>query len=98
MHRTSVQSAGLKVLKMGDVLSTIKVMPTGPDVDLAKVREEVEKLGSHAVEEKPVAFGIKCLEVQFIKPDGEGGTDELEDNMRAIKGVESVEVTGVTLL
>ena len=84
---------------MGDVLSVIKVMPTGPDVDLGKVKEEITKLADpHAMEEKPVAFGIKCLEVQVIKPDSEGGTDELEDKMRGIDGVESVEVTGVTLL
>ncbi len=83
---------------MGDVLSVIKVMPTGPDVDLGKVKEEIEKLEPHAVEEKPVAFGIKCLEVQFVRPDSEGGTDELEDKMRSIEGVESVEVTGVTLI
>ena len=83
---------------MGDVLSVIKVMPTGPDVDLGKVAEEIQKLEPHAIEEKPVAFGIKCLEVQFIKPDSSGGTDELEEKMRAIDGVESVECTGVTLL
>jgi elongation factor 1-beta len=83
---------------MGDVLSTIKVMPTGPDVDLGKVAEEIQSLEPHAIEEKPVAFGIKCLEVQFIRPDAEGGTDELEDKIRALEGVESVEVIGVTLL
>lgn len=83
---------------MGDVLSTIKVMPTGVDVDLERIKSEIERLEPHAVEEKPVAFGIKCLEVQFIRPDSEGGTEELEDRMRAIEGVESVEVTGVTLI
>jgi elongation factor 1-beta len=83
---------------MGDVLSSIKVMPTGPDTDLKKVAEEIQKLEPHAIEEKPVAFGIKCLEVQFIRPDSEGGTDALEEKIRAIEGVESAEVTGVTLL
>lgn len=83
---------------MGDVLSIIRVMPTGTDVDLKKVEAEIQKLRPHAVTEKPVAFGIKCLEVAFIRPDAEGGTDALEDKMRAIKGVESVEVTGVTLI
>jgi elongation factor 1-beta len=83
---------------MGDVLSTIKVMPTGPDVDLGKVSEEIQKLEPHAIDEKPVAFGIKALEVQFIKPDSEGGTEELEGKIKGIDGVESVEVTGVTLI
>ena len=83
---------------MGDVLSIIKVMPTGPDADMGKIAEEIQNLDPHAIDEKPVAFGIKCLEVQFIRADSSGGTDELEDKMRAIEGVESVEVTAVTLL
>jgi len=83
---------------MGDVLSTIKVMPTGVDVDLNKISSEVEKLNPRSIEEKPVAFGIKCLEVQFLRPDSEGGTDELEDQIRKIEGVESVDVIGVTLV
>ncbi len=83
---------------MGDVLSIIRVMPTGTDVDLKKVAAEIQKLSPRMIEEKPVAFGIKCLEVRFIRPDKEGGTDALEDQMRKIPGVESVEVTGVTLI
>jgi translation elongation factor aEF-1 beta len=83
---------------MGDVLSIIRVMPTDPEVDLKKVAAEIQKLKPRVIEEKPVAFGIKCLEVRFVRPDKEGGTDALEDQMRKIKGVESVEVTGVTLV
>ena len=73
-------------------------MPTGTDVDLSLVAKEIEKLSPHAIAEKPVAFGIKCLEIQFIREDKDGGTDELENTIKAIPGVESVEVTGVTLL
>lgn len=83
---------------MGEVVSTIKVMPTGVDVDLGKIAEEIKKLNPHSFEEKPVAFGVKCLEIQFIRQDSEGGTDELEDKIRRIEGVESVNVTGVTLI
>lgn len=79
-------------------MSIIRVMPTGVEVDLKKVAAEIKKLKPHSIEEKPVAFGIRCLEVKFIRPDAGGGTDALEDEMRAIKGVESVEVTGVTLI
>jgi len=83
---------------MGDVLSIIRVMPTGVEVDLKKVAAEIQKLKPHSVTEHPLAFGIRYLEVKFIRPDAEGGTDALEDKIRAIKGVESVEVTGVTLI
>lgn len=83
---------------MGDVLSIMRVMPTGTDVDLKKLSAEIQKMKPNSVAEKPVAFGIKCLEVSFIKPDSSGGTDELEDAIRKMHGVESVEVTGVTLI
>lgn len=83
---------------MGDVLSTIKVMPTGVDVDLKKVAEEIQKLNPYSIEEKPIAFGIKALEVQFLREDSEGGTDELEGQIQKIEGVESVDVTDVTLV
>lgn len=84
---------------MGDVLSIIKVMPTGPDVDMGKLAEDIEGLSDiHAIVEKPVAFGIKCLEVQVIKADSKGGTDALEEEIRGLEGVESAEVTGLTLL
>lgn len=83
---------------MGDVLSTIRVMPTGVETDLKRVAAEIQKLKPYSITEKPVAFGLKCLEVQFIRPDSEGGTDALEDRIGKIFGVESVEVTGVTLI
>jgi len=83
---------------MGDVLSVIRVMPTGPDVDLDRLQAKIEELEPHTIAKKPVAFGLNCLEVQFIRPDSEGGTDKLEEKIRAMEGVQSVEVTGVTLI
>lgn len=86
-------------------MSIIKVMPSGTDVDMKKVDADIRKLTAtiphlklNAITEKPVAFGIKCLEVSVIKPDSSGGTDELEEKMMTIPGVENVEVTGVTLI
>jgi len=84
---------------MGDVLCTIKVMPTGVDVDLEAIEAKIKELISpEKVEVKPVAFGLKALEVSKIIPDGEGGPDGLEEKIRGVEGVESVETTGVTLV
>jgi len=84
---------------MGDVLSIIRVMPTGTDVDMKKLAEEIKhKFNPRVIDEKPIAFGINCLIVKFVRPDKEGGTDAIEDAMRKMHGVESVEVTGVTLI
>lgn len=83
---------------MGDVLCILKVMPTGVDVDMEELKSEIQKLGPKAMEIVPVAFGLKALDVRFIRPDSEGGTEDLEEKIRKIDGVESVETTGVTLI
>ncbi len=83
---------------MGEVLSIIRVMPSGVDVDLDRIKEEIEKMGPESIEEKPVAFGLRALEVKFIRPDEAGGTEGIEEKLRSIEGVESVQVTGVTLI
>jgi len=85
---------------MGDVLTIMRIMPTGVETDLKKVAAEINNIKPkpHSIEEKPLAFGIKFLEVKFVTPDKEGGTDAIEDAIRKIKGVENVEVTGLTLI
>jgi len=88
---------------LGDVAVTLKVMPEGTEVDLEKLRTEissvVKKLGINlkGIEEKPIAFGLKCLEVLMIMPD-QGGTDKIEDAISKISGVASVEPGEITLL
>lgn len=88
---------------MGDVAVTLKVMPESPEADLEKIKAEISSVingaGVHlkGIEEKPVAFGLKCLEVLMIMPD-QGGTDELEELLRGIEGVASVEAGDITLL
>jgi elongation factor 1-beta len=84
---------------MGEVLCTLKVMPTGVDVDIESVEKKIKELLSpEETKIVPVAFGIKAIEVRKIIPDGEGGTDELEEKIKALEGVENVETTGVTLI
>ena len=84
---------------MGEVLCTLRVMPTGVDVDLEKIKGEIQGLISpNEISESPVAFGLKALVVKKIIPDDQGGTDVLEDKIRKIEGVESVETIEVTLV
>jgi elongation factor 1-beta len=88
----------LRDLKMGEVLCTLRVMPTGVDVDLEKMKSEIQSLSPNEITESPVAFGLKALVVKKIIPDDQGGSDVLEDKIRKIEGVESVETIGVTLV
>ncbi len=82
---------------MGEVAAKIKVMPSGMEVDLKKLQEQLKKVipqGArlHGFSEEPVAFGLKALIVVIKVGDIEGGTEKVEEAFSKIKGVESVSV------
>ncbi len=85
---------------MALVYVTVKVMPAGLEVNLEELKSVIsskikEKGNLARVEEKPVAFGLKALEAVFTIPEEEGGTDELEEELRSVEGVQSVTVVDV---
>jgi elongation factor 1-beta len=82
---------------MGEVAAKIKVMPSGMDVDLNKLKEALTKVipqGAriHGFSEEPVAFGLKALMVVVKVGDIEGGTEKVEEEFSKVKDVESVSV------
>ncbi len=77
---------------MTNVISVIRVMPEGLEVDIKQLELEIKKLGAIQIAEKPVAFGLKAIEATFSVPDSTGGTEEIEEKLRAMEGVSSVEV------
>ena len=88
---------------MGEVAIVYKVMPEGTDIDLNVLKEAITETVSasckiNSIEEKPVAFGLKALEVQLIFDDREGGDEDLEERLQGIEGVASVETIQVGLL
>jgi len=100
MHELWVPGA---VKTMGDVLATFRIMPEGIEVDLAKLKKAIsESLDGSAkiegMEEKPFAFGLKSIDIAVILGDVEGGTEKIEDVLRGLEGVQSVENTGLTLV
>ena len=86
---------------MAEVIITLKIMPNSPEIDLSKIEEEAKKkvdafegeVGK--VEEIPVAFGLKSLNIIFVMDEQKGSTDKLEEEIEDIEGVQSVEVTDV---
>jgi elongation factor 1-beta len=86
---------------MADVIVTLKVMPSSPDIDLDGLQEKVNKaikeygadLGK--VEIEPVAFGLKALNFVFVMSESLGDTETLEKTIAEITEVNSVEVTDV---
>ena len=82
---------------MAQVIVTIKVMPTGIDVDLEKLEQDIKyAVNPDRINKEPVAFGLVALIVTTIVEDEGGQVDTLENKLRAINGVNDVEVTGVT--
>ncbi len=82
---------------MGEVAAKIKLMPSGMDVDLNKLKEDVanvipEGAKLHGFAEEPIAFGLKALIVVVMVGDIEGGTEKVEDALSKVEGVESVSV------
>jgi elongation factor 1-beta len=59
---------------MGDAAVRMKVMPVSMDVDLKELAEEIKKVVPsfarlHAIQEMPIAFGLKALIVVTIMDD-----------------------------
>lgn len=91
-------SAGLKDREsMGEVAAKLKIMPSGMDVDLNRLKDSLTKAvpqGAklHGFAEEPIAFGLKALIVVVKVGDVEGGTEKVEEAFGKVKGVESVSV------
>lgn len=85
---------------MAEVIITFKIMPEDLDVNLDKLEKDVKDfLNEHGevgrIEREKIAFGLEAINVIFIREESKGSTDFIEDNMRNIDGVQSVEVTDV---
>ena len=79
---------------------TIKIMPTSPEVNMEKMKEESEELVKtiggmpHRAEIEPVAFGLKSLTLIIGWPD-EKDPDAIETELAKLDNVNSVEITDV---
>jgi translation elongation factor aEF-1 beta len=85
---------------MGTVAVTLNVMPESAEADLEKIKSEITSIVKDelkGIEEKPIAFGLKRLEVLLMMPDSKG-TSDIEDAISKIEGVASVEAGDITLL
>ncbi len=87
---------------MARVIVTLKVMPTGPEVDLDKISKEAEKIifdfeGTIMENTKqPIGFGLVALHIKFNMDEKKGSTEPIEDLIRQAEGVESVEVIAIS--
>ena len=90
---------------MGMVAITYKVMPDSnvEDVSADDIVENirtlhVEPFDVQLCESKPLAFGLKFIQVHVVMADGEGLSDQFEEQMKSFTGVGEIEVLSMGLL
>ena len=88
--------------KMAQVVVTLKIMPESPNSDLGKIEIEAKtKIIDFSqnqeikTEQEPIAFGLNALKIMFVMDENKGSTDSLEDQIKTISGVNSVETVDV---
>ncbi len=87
---------------MASVIVTVRIMPVSPEVDLVSIEKQakghitsITGKDEFKVEVKPVAFGLKSLDITYIASEEKGSTEPVEKALATIEGVNSVEVTDV---
>jgi|TARA_B110000914_G_scaffold127611_1_gene111330 translation elongation factor aEF-1 beta len=90
---------------MGMVALTYKVMPDSAvdDISADDVAAQINALRDDVYdvqlcETKPLAFGLKFIQVHVVMNDGPGLSDIFEESMRAIHGTGEIEVLSMGLL
>lgn len=87
-----------KVMKMGLVAATFKIMPENMEIDMEKMKASIQaKVQAKQIKEIPIAFGLKLIEVLIVFDDKEG-IGSVEEKLKSVPGVASVESGDVTLL
>jgi translation elongation factor aEF-1 beta len=92
--------AGSRGLDMGQVALTMNVMLESPETNAEDVKKKIQHAVSpDTMNVKPVAFGLKMIEVLLVFDDKTGAnTDAIEEKLRSIEGVSSVEAGEITLI
>jgi len=86
---------------MADVVVTLKIMPDSVEVNLTDVEKKITELIAEfggevgKVEKEPVGFGLVALKMIFVMPESLGSTEELEEEIKTLSEVGSVDVVDV---
>jgi elongation factor 1-beta len=82
---------------MGKIIISFKIFPEGVEVDLEKLKQQIEKAlpektSVYGYQTEPVAFGLNALIAHLIIPEDESGLlDRVEDGLNKIKGVSQIQ-------
>ncbi len=88
---------------MGRVAAVYNVIPESPEVPVETIMKEIPKhvpqgVEVHNMQVKPFAFGLKIIEVTCIMDDAAGIIERLEDALKSVPQVQSVDSVTVTLV
>ena len=84
------------------VIINLKIMPESPDINLENLKDEISKKIEasegkiNKSELQEVAFGLKALNITLSRDESKGSTDDIEEDISNIDGVQNVEVTSVS--
>ncbi len=91
------------VIKMGDVMVLLRVLPTSVDVDLDSLNKNIESrikdiCKINSVNQEEIGFGLKALMFQIIIPDEEGKIDKVESAISSVENVSQVDTRDISLI
>ena len=79
------------------VLVKLKVMPKSREIDIEELKKKIDVLIRPVkIEVEDIAFGLRALIVSSVIEDKKGSLEEIENKIKSLEDVKSVETVYIT--
>ncbi len=88
---------------MGTTGVKMKIMPSSPEANIEEIKEKIQKMleekqaNRTKLDDEPVAFGLKAINVFFEWPE-EKELEDVENSLKEIEEIQSLQVTDMRKL